>query len=199
MSKFKSDKAFTDYIHAQLALPLIYAPLNWEQVNFDASYGVHIDKSDGIDYVFLSGKDLITVQERFRESKYQMYNDFTIRYRRDYHKETKHQESEFYKLKAQFFIYGIVNGQKADLESNTDFLKYAVINLQAFYDKIDQQQIVISDKLFKKSRISENGIIECPVIENKDRSSSFIPVDIVQLLDLFQDEVVIAQKGFLGT
>jgi hypothetical protein len=199
MSKFKSDKAFTDHIHAQLALPLIYNALNWKQVNFNAAYGVHIDKSDGIDYVFLKDNDLMTVQERFRDSRYKDYTDFTIRYRRDYHKDTQHRKSEFYKLKAQYFVYGIVNGDKAILESNTAFLKYAVINLQAFYQKIETQQIVITNESLKHSRISEDGIIECPVIENRDHSSSFIPIDIVQLLDLFQDEVVISQKGFLGT
>ncbi|WP_115461897.1 hypothetical protein [Winogradskyella aurantiaca] len=197
MSRFKSDKAFTDYVHTHIAGSKIYEPMGWKQVNFNDSYGLHIDKSDGIDYVFLKEDQLITVQERFREARYKTYTDFTIRYRRDHHKEETHHQSEFYKLKAQYFVYGIVNGQKNDLSSNSGFLKYAVIDLKQFYEKIDKGDIRITDQNLMHSRIVEDGIIECPVIANRDRSSSFVPIDIVQLLDLFQDEVVISQQGFI--
>lgn len=197
MSRFESDKAFTDYVHTNIALSKIYGPIGWKQVNFNDSYGIHIDKSDGIDYVFLKEDQLITVQERFREIRYKTYTDFTIRYRRDHHKEEAHHESEFYKLKAQYFVYGIVNGEKKDLSSNNDLIKYAVIDLKVFYEKIDKGDIRITDQTLKHSRISEDGIIECPVITNRDRSSSFIPIDVVQLIDLFQDEVVISQQGFI--
>lgn len=197
MSRFKLDKAFTDYVHTHIAGSQIYEPMGWKQVNFNKSYGIHIDKSDGIDYVFLIANQLITVQERFREARYKTYTDFTIRYRRDHHKEDAHHQSEFYKLKAQYFVYGIANGDKKDLPSNSSFLKYAVIHLKHFYEKIDNGDIRITSQALKHSRIAEDGIIECPVITNRDRSSSFIPIDIVQLLDLFQDEVVISQKGFI--
>lgn len=37
----------------------------------------------------------------------------------------------------------------------------------------------------------------CPVIQNHDYSSSFIPVDILLLSTLFEDEnVIVLQEGF---
>lgn len=84
MASYISDRSFTDYIHENLAIPIIYDKLNWEKVNVKKEEAEELDMQHGIDYVFKDNNgQLKTVQERFRESKYQQYSDFTIRYRRD--------------------------------------------------------------------------------------------------------------------
>lgn len=196
MSNYSIDRSFSDYVHSQIALDAIYQPLGWKPVSFQSNYGIHIDRSDGIDYVFLKGDQLISVQERFRDFKYKKYSDFTIRYRRDHHKDNTQHESEFYKLKAQYFIYGIVNGSKSNFNSCSMFLKYAVIDLEQFYAKINSGQIRIVNNAKKYSRIVDQDVIESPIIQNRDNSSSFVPVDINQLIELWGTEIVIAQKGF---
>lgn len=197
MSKYSKDRSFSEFVHDQIALKLIYEPLKWKPVSFASDYGLHIDRSDGIDYVFLKDRQLITVQERFRDQSYRHFSDFTIRYRRDKNKNLQHQESEFYKLKAQYFIYGIVNGSKLDRASCTQFLKYAVVDLPIFYDKVRSGLIKVSQDKMRSSRIVNNDCISCPVLKNKDGSSSFIPIDITQLITLWGSHVVIAQHGYV--
>lgn len=196
MSSYYKDRSFSDYVHKHIALDAIYSPLGWKPVKFQSNYGIHIDKSDGIDYIFLKDDELISVQERFRDSRYQKYSDFTIRYRRDQNKDSTQHKSEFYKLKAQYFVYGIVNGTKTDFSSCLSFLKYAVIDLAAFYEKIKSNHIRISENARKFSRIVDDKIIEIPIICNRDNSSSFIPVDIVQLISLWGNQIVISENGF---
>ncbi len=83
MSKYKKDRAFTDYVHKHFAIPLIYKSLLWTEVQLRKDYAKYIDMMDGIDYVFRNGNTIMSVQERFREEKYKDFSDFTIRYRRD--------------------------------------------------------------------------------------------------------------------
>ena len=172
--------------------------MNWDEVSFGSTnYGSHIDKTDGVDYVFLKDKQLITVQERFRESKYKQFTDFTMRYRRDNNKHQDRHESEFYKLKAQYFVYGIVNGLKTNLSSCTDFLKIAVVDIERLYEHIHSGLIYVNDNGKPTSQIIENTKLECPIKYNKDGSSSFVPIDILQLIKLWDNSVVIFQKGFV--
>ena len=197
MSKYQNDRAFSNYVHQHMALNLIYNPLGWEEVSFKTNYGSHIDLKDGVDYIFLKNKELITVQERFRESKYKTYTDFTIRYRRDQNKHQDRHQSEFYKLKAQYFVYGIVNGLKTNPSSCTDFLKYAVVDLEAFYNEVQKENIYVADNKKNTSQIIDNSKIECPIKYNDDGSSSFIPIDIRQLITLWDKTIVVSQKGFI--
>ncbi len=84
MAPYIDDKKFTDYIHEHIAIPKIYQPLKWQKTNLDKEKEKEFDMQQGIDYVFKdTAGNLIKVQERFRESKYEEYSDFTIRYRRD--------------------------------------------------------------------------------------------------------------------
>jgi hypothetical protein len=110
-----------------------------------ASYAKHIDMLNGIDYVFRKDDTIITVQERFRENKYKDYNDFTLRYRRDGNKIKARHKSEYYKMEAHFFVYGIINSSKNDFEIATDFIKHAIIDLKKGYEKLDANLIFISD------------------------------------------------------
>lgn len=197
MSKYKNDRAFTDYVHKHMATNMIYKPLQWTEVQLRKDYAKYIDMMDGIDYVFRCGNEIKTVQERFRSKKYKGFSDFTIRYRRDENKIEDRHESEYYKIKAHYFTYGIINSTKAEINKSTTFLKYAIIDLQKIYQKLDARDIFISDNGKNKCRIVDGNRIECPVKYNTDGSSSFFPIDISYLVKLWGDDIIISQKGFL--
>lgn len=197
MSKYQKDRIFTDYVHKNLALPLIYDDLGWSEVQLKQDYAKYIDMMDGIDYVFRKGDHIMSVQERFREEQYKSYSDFTIRYRRDDNKVEDRHESEYYKMKAHFFTYGIINSSKSELNRASDFLKFAIIDLKKVYEKLDSKAIYISDNNKNKCEIVNGNRIECPVKYNKDGSSSFFPIDISYLVKLWGKDMLIAQKGFL--
>ncbi|MCB0398052.1 MAG: hypothetical protein KDD26_00215 [Winogradskyella sp.] len=197
MSKYSKDRAFTNYVHTNLAIPLIYNPLNWSEVQLKKDYSKYIDMMDGIDYVFRKGNAIMSVQERFREMKYQNFTDFTIRYRRDSNKIEDRHESEYYKMKAHYFTYGIIDSSKDEAEKASAFIKYAVIDLKKVYQKLDEKKIYISDNGKNKCEIIDGERLECPVKYNSDGSSSFFPIDISFLVKLWGNDMIIAQKGFL--
>ncbi len=195
MANYLSDRAFTDYVHQNLALPQIYEPLMWKQKTLDEGRAKYIDMQHGIDYIFDCKGITITVQERFREKKYSNFSDFTIRYRRDLNLNADRKESEYYKMKADYFTYGITDGEKTDHTSCKEFLKFAVIDLLKVYNKIDTGFIKIIDNKKNYCAIEEKNLI-CPIKHNTDGSSSFFPIDIKMLCELFGSEIVILQKGF---
>lgn len=197
MSKYTNDREFTNYIHTNIAIPDIYEPLAWTEKKLDAEYALNIDLHNGIDYIFQNKEgETKTVQERFRESKYKNYNDFTIRYRRDENTHSERRISEYFKMKADYFTYGITNGEKNNLASSQSFLKYAIINLKKVYEKIDQKLIIILDNK-ENVCIIQNEKIICPVKYNVDGSSSFFPIDISFLVKLWGKEMIVSQKGFM--
>ena len=112
MSKYQEDRSFSDYIHKHLAVPLIYKSMQWTEVQLRKDYAKFIDMMDGIDYVFRNKDYIMSVQERFREVQYRDFSDFTIRYRRDTNKIEERHESEYYKMKAHYFTYGIIYSSK---------------------------------------------------------------------------------------
>ncbi len=197
MSKYQKDRAFSDFIHKHLAVPLIYKPLQWTEVKLRKDYAKYIDMMDGIDYVFRNGDHIMSVQERFREAQYKDFSDFTIRYRRDKNKVEERQESEYYKMKAHYFTYGIIDSSKLEHKKAKDFIKYAIIDLKKVYEKLDSMAIFISDNGKDKCEIVDGNRIECPVKYNNDGSSSFIPIDISFLVQLWGNDMIIVQKGFL--
>ena len=197
MSKYQKDRAFTNYVHKKFALPLIYKSLQWKEVKLREDYANYIDMMDGIDYVFLNGDDIMSVQERFREEKYKGYSDFTIRFRRDNNKVEERHESEYYKMKAHYFTYGIIDSSKNDVKNASGFIKYAIIDLKKVYEKLDSKAIFISDNGKNKCEVIDGKRIECPVKYNTDGSSSFFPIDISYLVKLWGEEMVVVQKGFL--
>ncbi|WP_179320074.1 hypothetical protein [Winogradskyella helgolandensis] len=197
MSNYKNDRAFTDYVHNHIALPNIYKLMHWQEVKLKKSYAKYIDMTVGIDYVFIKGDTVKTVQERFREEKYKGFTDFTIRYRRDENKHEDRQESEYFKMKAHYFTYGILDCSKNNISKSSIFLKYAIIDLKKVYEKLDAGDIFISDNGENKCRIVDESRIECPVKYNTDGSSSFFPIDISYLVKLWGNDMVVIQKGFL--
>ena len=197
MSKYHTDRAFSNYIHQHLAMDLIYRPLGWVQVELRADYAQYIDMMDGIDYVFRKKDEIKSVQERFRDKSYSNFSDFTIRYRRDENTNTERKESEYYKMKAHYFTYGIIDSSKENFKCSKAFLKFAIIDLKKVYDKIDSGHIFISDNRKNRCRIVDADRIECPVKYNLDGSSSFFPIDISYLVKLWGDTMLVSQKGFL--
>lgn len=196
MTYYSFDRRFTDYIHTNLAIRQIYNVLDWEQSDVSLEELNKLDLNDGIDYMFVDKyNNNISVQERFREVKYKKYNDFTIRYRREYSQFKDRKESEFVKIKADYFVYGITNGYKSELKTNTRFEKYAVIDLFVIYELINSEKIKI-DKSSKISYISD-GVFYAGYNKNRDFSSDFIVFDIQKLYDQFKDlNIILIQYGF---
>ncbi len=193
---YQSDQSFSDDIHWRLAMTQIYEPLGWSAVRMKPEQARLLDISEGIDYVFLNETGQITtVQERFREAKYQTYNDFTIRYRRDQSPNESRHESEFYKIKADYFVYGIADGNKT-ISPAKDFIKFAVIDLKFIQTKIDTGHIQIRGDLRQKTCRIENNRLLCPINQNFDGSSNFFPIDIQLLAQLWGNEPILFQKGF---
>lgn len=191
-----NDRAYTDFIHANLAIPLIYQKLNWEKVALDPALAEDLDIKDGIDYVFKDQNSRsVTVQERFRESKYQKYNDFTIRYKRENSSHLDRINSEHFKIKSDFFVYGITNCLKTDISKCTYFTKYAIVNLVVIKKFIQEGLIVLRDSESNFCFIENNKLI-CPINYNRDGSSSFFPVDIVLLSKITTEIFLLAQEGF---
>lgn len=195
MTPYINDRGFTDYIHNNIALPKIYDSLGWRPVSVEEARAHHIDMFNGIDYVFKKNDTIKTVQERFREKKYEKYNDFTIRYRRDGNYHSERHESEHYKIDADFFTYGITNCFKTDLTQCTDFLKFAVIDLKKIYEKLNSGEIIIRDNKKNVCEIENNKLV-CPVKYNTDNSSSFFPIDIPLLVQLWEDQMIVKQQGY---
>jgi hypothetical protein len=198
MTKYADDRCFTDFVHQKLALPLIYSALGWKETKVSPEILQKLDIESGIDYVFTDSSGLmITVQERFRDDFYRNYKDCTLRFRRDHNPVASRHKSEYYKVKADFLVYGITNGPKfADKRHLlTGFTKFAVINLNVLYDKIRQEKIITA--YGRNSSHIENGRMLAAIKENSDASSNFVVFDIAQLNQLFGNEdIILFQKGF---
>lgn len=198
MAHYSDDRNFTNIVHREVALPEIYTPLGLKEADVDKDYLNQIDMDEGIDYIMedVDGNQF-NVQERFREHKYHIYSDFTLRYRRDDHPDEKRHESEFYKIKADYMVYGIINGSKCQMinhEKEISFVKYAVIDLKSLFDHIKKGDIVLDKNIFRPTII--NGKLHAAINNNRDRSSSFVAFEVKALLDLFGSSIIIKQKGF---
>jgi hypothetical protein len=193
---YLADRQFTDAVHRRIAIPKVYQPRGWVEVKLDPTLQLQLDNQKGIDYVFASGTNRFSVQERFRESKYRSYTDFTIRYQRPSDGGAP-RPSEFFKIQADYFLYGITDGSKHNLESNTDFIKVALVNFSAIRALLNDAKIVVDANLSGKTMVSDSsGVIRAPIINNHDNSSSFVPLDVPVLLASFGKTIIEYQKGF---
>ena len=196
---YTSDRSFTDYVHTNLAIPFIYKELKWHPQEMNSKLMTNADMMNAVDCFLIDevNSKIITVQERFREYKYHTYTDFTIRFEREFNKHEERKLSEFFKLDADYFVYGIINQSKFNKEKATHFVKYAVIDLRILRNLFDEGKIVVDRDLNSLRCQIINGVMHCPVNQNHDKSSSFIPVDIRQLKALYDKEnVVIKEEGF---
>ena len=146
MPNYKDDRNFTDYVHETLAIPKIYEKLHWEVQDVESSKLEYIDINLGIDYV-LKNQDgeKINVQERFRDSYYKIYDDATLRFRRDRNTHPERIKSEFYKIKADYLVYGITNGKKFLDKRNTltDFIKWVIVDINLLKSKYENDELEI--------------------------------------------------------
>lgn len=199
MAFYAADRKFTDTIHEEVALKEIYPQLGWTVFPMDPDELDKIDMEKGIDYVMQdSAGNKINVQERFREYHYHFYKDATLRYRRDHSDDEDQIESEFYKIEADYLVYGIINGSKAQVRNKAkefSFVKYVVIDLSVLFEQIEKKRIVLDSTIGKPQII--DGVMHACVNDNKDNSSSFVAFDVKGLYDLFGDDgIILDQKGF---
>lgn len=201
MTNYETDRGFTNAVHRLLAIPKIYNELGWQEANYSKIESA--DVNHGIDYM-LVGKDLNgtmevhTVQERFRDEKYEIYNDFTLRYSRNYNSHVERRLSEYFKIESEYMTYGVINESKNHVESATDFIKYAVIDMKQFSEQVDLGNIYVDINHKKYSEITDDNKIVGGYNVNRDHSSEFVSFDIRQLAMVFGNNIILAQKGYLA-
>jgi len=199
MSLYSQDRGFTDFVHENLAVPIIYNSMDWSVKNIAPTELEKLDINKGVDYVITDGNGMVaTVPERFRDNFYSKYNDATLRFRRDFNPNPSRVESEFYKIEADYLVYGITNGKKFIDKRHTlsDFVKWVVLDLRFIQNKYKSKELVIvSDN--KITCWADKGVLYCPENFNPDRSSSFIPFDVPLMFSLWGMGPIVKQKGFL--
>ena len=109
---FQEEMNFTNKIHNEIAMPKFYIPNGMP--NVVSEVGTMADLRDGVDYTVYDPSGIVTVQERFRRSKYKSYRDITFRY--DKPCDPRDTRREFFKIKADAFLYGMVNDAGDDFE-----------------------------------------------------------------------------------
>lgn len=199
MAVYKDDRSFTDYVQQEVSIPQVYPIMGWQSKEIDADELNSKDMNEGIDAIILDKNgEVKTLQYRYRDNYYINYQDATLRYQRPYNSDPGKHLSEFFKIKADFLLYGISNGKKFSnaLYTNTELQKWVVIDLVKLSQKIKQGLVIIDDTMRANRSKIINGKLYCPVIYNKDDSSNFVPFDVPALLSLFGSEIVINQKGF---
>ncbi|MEO6069206.1 MAG: hypothetical protein ABIN57_05755 [Chitinophagaceae bacterium] len=196
MAGYLSDREFTDHVHLHHALPKIYSKIGWQLIDVAKDQALHQDLNEGIDYTFKNadGK-IITVQERFREKKYAQFSDATLRFRRANHPNENRIESEFYKIKADYLVYGVMDGDKNNIASINGFIKGVILNIPFLQEKYKIGELLIGSTGTVRCQRKGNTMI-CPEILNKDGSSSFLPFDICMIKSLWTSGAVLHQKGY---
>ena len=195
---YREDRKFTDFVHTEIAIPKIYNLLGWDILEIDAKELELEDVNNGVDYFFNNEKgSKISVQERFRDNFYRKYNDATLRYRRDNNPDPARRASEFYKIKADYLVYGITNGSKFPdkRETVTNFEKFVVLDFNFLKEKFSEKKI----KIVTSSSLTcsvEDDVLVCPENFNRDHSSSFIPFDVPLIKKLWGAAPIILQKGY---
>lgn len=190
---YESNRTFTNYIHKNLAIPTIYTRLGWEEVKTNAEVLDYIDRMCGIDYFFRDDtKKIISVQERFRTNYYAKYNDFTIRYHSGDDATNIHYKSEYYKIRADYMIYGVVNSDKLDYVRNcTAFLKIVLVDLRQLYLQIDSGAIQIGT-----AKRNADPLMKCDVRFNTEDKKSFVAFNIPQLIAHFGNTIIKKRLGY---
>ncbi|MBS9781966.1 MAG: hypothetical protein KGV56_05660 [Gammaproteobacteria bacterium] len=199
MSAYNNDRCFTDYVFNHLAKPIIYPHLGWKEYKIDPHELESLDIHNGIDtLVHTSFNQIKAVQYRFRDNFYQHYNDVTLRYKREHNSNADRINSEFFKIEAQYLMYGITNGKKFNdaLMTNTHFVKWAIVDILELQRLINEGCIIIDPELGGVNcKLTQNDEILCPIIPNKDDSSSFVPFDI-HLLNKVSNGAVVVSFGY---
>lgn len=200
---YAHDRQFSDFVFNNLVKTTIFPTMGWTEYLVDKDVLNKMDLDDGIDALIQeNNQNIFSIQYRFRDAFYQQYDDVTLRYKREFNRNSNRHNSEFFKIKANYLLYGVTNGKKFrdSLRTNTEFLKWAVIDVEKLMEKIRMEQIIIDDNLNSnccKSSYHEGRLVMvCPVNYNTDNSSSFVPFS-VKILNQIAPEVIVRQEGYL--
>ena len=197
-TSYRTDRAFTEYVHRHVALPQVYRPLGWSSFRLSKRETEQLDREHGIDRIFYTGEGyLVSVQERFRAGEYAArYNDVTLRYRRDHNRHAERRWSEFFKIQADYLLYGIVAGEKKNLASVRSFQKVALLKVPKLFEKLTNGEINIREERSGRSYLNQGKMI-VPVNHNRDGSSSFVAFDVALISRTWPGEIVVWQRGFV--
>ncbi len=194
-TSYQTDRRFTDRVHQQVALPQVYQPMGWSPFRLTAQEMYLLDRDHGIDRIFYTSEGyLMSVQERFRAGHYaDKYHDVTLRYRRPHNTHQSRHNSEFFKIKADYLLYGVVSGDKED-DRPSVFRRAVLLHLPSLMHRITQGDIVIAPNRTGKSYRADGKMV-VPVNHNKDKSSSFVAFGVAQLSKMWGSEIIVWQKG----
>lgn len=197
-TSYQQDRTFTDYVHQYIALPQVYRALGWDPFRLSNPEKEELDIRHGIDRVFSQPDGtLVTVQERFRTARYANYQDVTFRYRRDRHATAERRYSEFYKIQADYLLYGILDSDSKDPSrlANAAFRKVALIHLPPLWKKLETGEAVIDETASGCCQWDGKKLV-IPVNYNRDGSSSFIAWDIPLIAQQWPRQIISYQRGF---
>jgi hypothetical protein len=201
----KNDWSFTDQVHQSLAMKRFYEPNKLGVVKATK----YEDLSKGIDYWAKKidsehhcHNRVYAFQERFRKLSSYTKNskEFTLRFERNNSLSQKQRFSEFYKIKARFFLYGILNTQ--EMNEDSDFLRYCVIDLDVLKKAIADNLISIDYNLDnKKNNAYVIGSKPVAIVktnhEDKKGNSSFLVFNVQHILKLLPDlKIVTFESGY---
>ena len=203
MANYSEDRSFTDYVHANLAVPEIYEKLGWVPEETINDFTDMRDMEDSIDYEAKDSHGFkVTIQERFRDSYYKKYNDFTLRYTREFSQRENQIRSEFFKMDAGYLIYGITDGKKwpKQRDTLTNFIKYCVVDLNVLKKLFREGKIRVPDRFQSYCTLTEDRtVLYTSKNRNADQSSEFIGIDPSMLKEVKGvniNELIISQDGF---
>ena len=128
-NRIKEDWDFTNNTHKKLVDPLFN---NKFGIKLEAA-DISSDRNKSIDYIGHKDNKTYSSQERIRRAGKYTNNseEFTLRFQRNNSYSENQKSSEFFKFKAQFLFYAIIN------EKESDFRRYCVINLANLRKSID--------------------------------------------------------------
>ena len=148
--KFSNRMDFTTEVHNKIAIPKIYTPLGI--TNIISEVGTKADLRDGIDYIGHFEGQAFTIQERFRQPQYKNYTDITFRYDSpDARGDTRR---EFFKIKAEAFLYGIAN------DTGDDFAWAYMFAVEPVLEAVVNGEIVYQ---YKSNGPNDTGFIAIEV------------------------------------
>lgn len=195
---YKNRRLFSNAVHVNMASK-VYEYLGWQIDDSRGEiYKEQADIKDGIDYYLLVNGFHRTVQERFRTSNYEKYTDVTFRYQYPDLK-TENQNSEWFKITADYFLYGIIQQNTTDaseIKPSGKFKKLVLLDLRLFTRLVDNGRILIGKKGYSYLNNSKlYGGVRSNVSRNTDNRSTFVFFDVKDLYQL-DNNLIIIEKGY---
>lgn len=196
-----TDWNFTDKVHKHVLDKKIY---NHTFDNFCSIEKASLkeDQENGIDYWIFCQNNKYSIQERFRELYKYTENsfEFTLRYERNNSISNNQKKSEFFKIEADFLLYGITENKKSDF--NISGLKrFVFIDLNELFKEIHLGNIVIDENKNNKNQPYLKNNIPHAIIkqnhEDKTGNSSLIIFNVLHL-NLINKNIVLNSQGYFN-